>query len=110
LNACDRRVIAVSIGGYDTSAALYSIRLSFCQLFKKQADPLARINASLDGGGTYRFLRIRDVGTERRALFRMVNADDGLNYHDLVLLKTSSGAVRAVDIDVLMLEDNSLPT
>jgi len=79
-----------------------SLRISFCRTFKKQADLLTRITQSLFGGGTYRFLHIHDVCAERRALFRLVKADGGLNYHDLVLSRNQSGEVVAVDMDVFL--------
>jgi predicted Zn-dependent protease len=48
--------------------------------------------------GTYRLLRIRAVGDEKHALFRMTNAEGGVTYHQLVLVRKASGEVRAADL------------
>jgi hypothetical protein len=50
-------------------------------------------------GGSVRLLRVHDVGDEKRALFRMLSQEVGVNYHDMVLVKRS-GRVQAVDVYV----------
>ncbi|RPI89714.1 MAG: hypothetical protein EHM42_02560, partial [Planctomycetaceae bacterium] len=49
-------------------------------------------------GGSYALLRVHEVGTEMRALFRIVLPEDaGFNYHDYVL-KRVGNAIKAVDV------------
>ena len=49
-------------------------------------------------GGSLQLLRIHELDNEKRAFFRLVQADGGLNYHDMVLAKNKRAKTRAVDI------------
>ena len=53
---------------------------------------------ALKDGGTYQFLRIRE--NPKRALFRLVSGEGALNYHELELVRTPSGAVGVQDVYV----------
>ena len=50
----------------------------------------------LDSSGSYRLLRLRKVGQEVSAVYRMLG-DDGLNYHELFLGRTDDGRIEIVD-------------
>lgn len=51
-------------------------------------------------GGSYRLLRVRTQGDEKRALFRFLFPQAGVNYYDLILVRQPDGKVKAVDIYV----------
>ena len=53
-------------------------------------------------GGNYKFLHSRLVDGQRRAEFRMITKEGGLNYHDFVLASDDGGLVRAVDCYVFL--------
>lgn len=64
--------------------------------------PTSKYLAKLvQGGATYRFLRIRQVDGRPRALFRLL-APGGLNYHDLCLVVDTHGNVRIEDMELYM--------
>ncbi len=52
--------------------------------------------------GHYKLLRTRREGARSRALFRLVNDQGGLNYHDLVLGPGQDGEVTIVDVNVFL--------
>jgi hypothetical protein len=52
-------------------------------------------------GASYRFLRIRSVGGQKRALFRLVMTNGAFNYHEL-LLGERGGKVRVDDLYVAL--------
>jgi hypothetical protein len=56
----------------------------------------AQIAGHAAGGGSYKFLRVRERGGQPSVLFRMVS-EAGLNYHEWLLAK-SGGSVLASDI------------
>ena len=54
-------------------------------------------------GGSYRFLRIHSKYDQKRVLFRfLVAGQQGVNYHDFLLVRQSDGKIRAVDSYVFM--------
>lgn len=53
-------------------------------------------------GGTYRFLRVRQVNGQTRALFRLLGAEGGVNYHDWIVGTDARGRVRFQDAYVAM--------
>lgn len=53
-------------------------------------------------GGSLELIRVHEVDGEKRALFRLLLPDGGLNYNDMVLAKTQGGVVRTVDDYVFM--------
>jgi hypothetical protein len=48
-------------------------------------------------GGTYKFLRCRNVDGRRCAQFRLIMPQGGINYHHFELASSADGTVRAVD-------------
>lgn len=54
----------------------------------------------LDEGGTYQLLRVHEVDGQKRALFRLVEADSSVNYHDLLLARRLDG-VKVIDVEVM---------
>ncbi|HVG23407.1 MAG TPA: hypothetical protein VND45_04575 [Thermoanaerobaculia bacterium] len=60
----------------------------------------ASIVKTLKDGGRIAPLRIRTVNGERRALVRLLLPDGSLNYHEMPLVRDSSGFIRARDIYV----------
>jgi len=58
---------------------------------------------SIRSGGSYKFLRLRTVGGQPRALFRLLqNSEGGLNYHELILAPQPGGAPRVPDFYVYL--------
>ncbi len=57
-----------------------------------------RILDVMEDTGSYKFLRLQRVNNEYRALFRMLDAEGGLNYHNMYLTQTKSKEVKIVDI------------
>lgn len=54
---------------------------------------------AVEASGHYRFLRLRNVAGETRALFRLVT-DGSFNYHEYLLVAGQGGRARAVDLYV----------
>ncbi|HWF67401.1 MAG TPA: hypothetical protein VN670_08850, partial [Acidobacteriaceae bacterium] len=48
-------------------------------------------------GGTYRFLRVRQINGQTRALFRILGAGGGVNYHDWIVGTDAAGRMRFQD-------------
>jgi hypothetical protein len=62
-----------------------------------------QVVATVQGGGSYTFLRPRARGPHKTALFRLVSPDsNGVNYHEFVLARREDGKVRAVDAYVFL--------
>jgi hypothetical protein len=72
------------------------------QTFHAQNDFGRRVVEAVQGGGSYRLLRVHDKGAEKLALFRMVLAGGGVNYHDMTLALGPDGKVRAADVYVFL--------
>jgi len=53
--------------------------------------------AAVKRGASYRLLRLLPAGGEVRLLFRLVNGDRGVNYHDLRVRRMGDGEVRIGD-------------
>ena len=53
-------------------------------------------------GGTYRFLRVRQINGQTRALFRLLAARGGVNYHDWIVGTDPRGRVRFQDAYIAM--------
>ena len=51
----------------------------------------------ISAGGRMRFLRVHRQDNEQRALFRLVDAGDAINYFDFVLRRDAKGKVRIAD-------------
>jgi tetratricopeptide (TPR) repeat protein len=56
----------------------------------------AAISGQVTAGGSYRFLRVREIDGHPTVLFRLIN-ESGLNYHEFLLQK-QAGKLRAVDL------------
>jgi hypothetical protein len=61
-----------------------------------------QIADQLNAGGTLHFLRLHVVDGRTRALFRMLNPNGGVNYHDYVLVKDGD-KVRTEDLYVYLM-------
>jgi tetratricopeptide (TPR) repeat protein len=62
----------------------------------------APIAGAVKGGGTYRFLRLRQgPGGRPQALFRMLQPSGNFNFHEYALQRNATGAVHAVDLHIL---------
>jgi len=53
-------------------------------------------------GGTYRFLRVRQINGQTRVLFRLLTARGGVNYHDWIVGTDAQGRVRFQDAYVAL--------
>ena len=61
----------------------------------------AVVTQSVQNGGSYKFLRLRSVKGETRAIFRLLqNGEGGLNYHELILALPPKGEPRVADLYV----------
>lgn len=49
-------------------------------------------------GGTYRFLRVRQINGQTRVLYRLLDAGGGVNYHDWIVVTDARGRVRFQDV------------
>jgi hypothetical protein len=59
----------------------------------------ATIRKQIEEKGSYTFLRIRDQGGTRKALFRLISTS-GVNYYDYHLASAAGGGVKVTDIYV----------
>jgi len=88
----------------DRAIGAYDVEQAFKDGFRKgvksktaEAGLGKQILAATKGTGSYTFLRMVRIGNEDRALFRLLPAGDGVNYHGLVLQKGKSGEIKVVD-------------
>lgn len=63
---------------------------------------LGQIHQQIASGGSYRLLRIHEVEGRRRALFRLLPAGGGVNYHDIVLVKAADGKCHGIDMHIFL--------
>jgi hypothetical protein len=84
-------------------------------LVKKRADFVAGAKSALSEkgvmgpalgvlkrGGTYSFLRFRDIDGHRRAQFRLITKAGGFNYSEFILASSKEGSLRATDCYMLL--------
>ncbi|MEK7466958.1 MAG: hypothetical protein AAB074_06030 [Planctomycetota bacterium] len=64
-----------------------------------------QITDQLTAGGTIKFLRLHVVDGRTRALFRMLNPNGGVNYHDWILVKDGDGA-RTEDLYIYLMGES----
>ena len=58
---------------------------------------------ALELGGDYRLLRVFEKDGERRALYRLLTSDGGLNYHEMVLARRGpAGPAKVLDVYVYL--------
>ena len=60
------------------------------------------LNEQIRHGGTYTFLRLREIDNQKRMQFRMVLPNGGVNYHEFVLTRNAAGELRACDAYIYM--------
>jgi len=85
------------LGGRGISAKTIS---GIKQGVRQSLDLGRQLNRIVANGGSYKLLKLHRQGNELRALYRL-QAEDGLNYHDAVLVK-KNGRVRIADIYVFI--------
>ena len=56
----------------------------------------------LEPTSDYKLLRLRQTNEQWRAMFRLLNQDGGLNYHDLILVRGNDASVRIADFYVAL--------
>jgi len=61
-----------------------------------------QITQSLGASGSYRFLRVHTVGSEKRILFRLLLEAGGVNYHDFEVVKNVDGRLELADLYVFI--------
>jgi len=76
------------------------LREAFGAALRKSFQFGAKIRDSTGQTGSYRLLRIREFQGRPAALFRLVNEESGVVYHELALAADPSGAVRIADVYV----------
>lgn len=59
-----------------------------------------QILKSIEGGGSYKLLRIRTLDGRPRPLFRLIGSDGAFNYHEYTLARHKDGQVGAEDMYV----------
>lgn len=93
------------VAGLDAGPALVEdVRVGI-----RQATPFyVGVAEAVSLGATYRFLHLAERDGAQRARFRFIDADGGLNYHDLLFERDARGAYRLVDgYDFMQGEDIS---
>jgi len=58
----------------------------------------SQIVEGVKGGGSFRLLRMHDVDGRRRALFRFILPNSGVNYFDAIFTSPGRGPVRVADV------------
>ncbi len=88
----------------DRAIGTYDVEQAFKDGFRKGVKSKTaevglgkQILTAIKGTGSYTYLRMVRVGNEDRALFRLLPAGNGVNYHGLVLQKGKSGEVKVID-------------
>ncbi len=90
------RLLQTAIRGID---APESLREEFVRGGLSEKQGLAvQLSRAVATGSSFRLLRVYEEDDERRALFRLLQPSSGVKYHELILGRDSTGAVRAVDI------------
>lgn len=75
-------------------------RRGFMQAARAPTGLLPQVRKQIRDGGRYSLVRVYKSGKEVRALFRLVGADESLNYHDYILTESGDGRIRAEDIHI----------
>lgn len=76
-----------------------AIRVGFMRATGSALDGLI---GPVQQGATYHLLRARQGDSEMRVIFRLLMPDGNVNYHDLLMVRDSSGSVRVGDIRVAL--------
>lgn len=53
---------------------------------------------TVKNGGSYSFVHVHIVGSQKRALMRLLSGDDGLTYHDILLTRYPDGHIGTDDL------------
>lgn len=61
-----------------------------------------QIVSQVQAGDGYRLLRVDETHGQKRALFRLLGEDSGVNYHDYILVRQNDGKVRAADVFIFL--------
>lgn len=64
----------------------------------QNAEPIAQIRASVKAGGSYHFLHLLHDGNRPKVLFRMINPEGAVNYHEFTITRFPDGNLGAEDI------------
>lgn len=91
-------------GVIDKTMAGYTVAPATAQGFRtglKSGFSFGKVTSTAAQGGSYRFVRLRDVKNQRVAVFRLLTAS-GLNYHELLLQKSPAGKIRIGDVFIYM--------
>ena len=72
------------------------------QSFNSGGSLIDQIVAEIQKGGSYSLLRNHEQDGEQRVLFRLIQGEGGVNYHDMVIAKQPGGAVRVIDMYIFM--------
>lgn len=78
------------------------LRKGFLDETQRSTGIAFQIADSAANGGSYHFLRLCTKADQKRAVFRLLTSESGVNYHELVLGRLPDGEVRIVDIYVYM--------
>ena len=102
-------ILDISTAGAKT-AALEQGRKEFKKGFLKEVGAetnfSGQIARTVKNGGSFKFLRLDQVGEEPIALFRLKNPNQGgINYHQYFLKRSEDGRVRATDIFVFAIAE-----
>ncbi|MFN3200177.1 MAG: tetratricopeptide repeat protein [Bradymonadia bacterium] len=96
-------LLEISTEGLDLPSQMKSGFMSGLKSTAGGGPLAAGIIQALNAGGSYDFLKVREVNGQRRALFRLIMpGEGGVNYHDVVLGAGSGGKVKAIDIYVYL--------
>ncbi|MHC4414822.1 MAG: hypothetical protein ACYS0G_06015 [Planctomycetota bacterium] len=87
-----------AVRGMDLSA---DARQWFMDNHRRAFDPGGALAGVLRNGGSYTLLRVHEVEGRPRALFRMIDGQDRLRYHDYVLGSGPRGGAVIVDCEML---------
>jgi hypothetical protein len=93
----ERSLAGINLSKRDRDATLKGMRES-----DGPSNLTKLILEAVNNGGSYRPLRVHDKDEGKRVLFRLVNAEGGLNYHDLMLARRPDNQARVIDFHVVL--------
>lgn len=91
--------------GFESDRKARQVRSGFIRGVKSsmatRRGVVGAIIQAVSNGGSYTFLRVRDVAAKKRVQFRIVTKEGALNYHEMVVERRPSGNVQAVDMYIV---------
>jgi hypothetical protein len=81
-------------------ADVASTRDGFLEGVQRSGGIIGEVHTQVSSGGSYMLLRVRPLAGQTSALFRMLLPEGSVNYHDMLLTRTSDGRVMADDVYV----------